>query len=254
MSDANPDISPADKGKKWSAPTIVKYFGAFLVGSIITPFVTKYTEKFAEGIFEKKTIRIEGCAPLKDARLLIRKPTDKGEELIADQKIEHINETSVFVQNLTDKPIKNATLTVYPLSQSSAEPEIWYSRMYASSIKGASAYKVGKSKSAYQINIPILNTDEFILIETKFGEPIGYVVELFSEDMSKKVGIEPGCADGSYIKSSPPTVFYSHYGNKCQKPEKARGAVRCNNTIETPLQITEDMGGKYISVETKVTY
>lgn len=254
MSGANPDSSSTNTVKKWTVPTSVKLLGAFLVGSIITPFLSKYAEKLAEGVFEKKTIRIEGCAPLKDARILIRKATDKGDELIADQKIEHINETSVFVQNLTDKSIKNATLTVYPLSQFSAEPEVWYSRMYASSIKGASAYKVGKSKSAYQITIPTLNTDEFILIETKFGEPIGYVVELFSEEVSKKVAVEPGCADGSYIKSPPPTVFYDYYGDKCQKPEKARGAVRCKNEIQTPIQVTEDMAGKSLSVETKVTY
>lgn len=225
-----------------------------MFGNIVSPFTSKYFEKWAETVFDRKSIRIEACAPLKDARILIRKETDKGEEIISDHKIEHINETTVFVQNLTDKPIKNATLTIYPLSQSSTNPEIWYTHMYASSIKGTSSYKVAKSKSAYQISIPIFNIDEFIMIETKFGEPIGYVVELFSEEISKKEGFEPGCADGSYIKSEPPTFFYSYYGNHCEKPKDVRAEVECKNEISTPFNITEDMRGKKISVETKVTY
>lgn len=168
--------------------TATKVLGGFIVGSILTPFVSKYAEKWAEATFDKKIIRIEACAPLKDARILIRKEVDKGEEIIADQKIQHINETSVFVQNLTDKPLKNATLSVYPLSQSSASPEIWYTQMFGSSIKGAASYTVGKNKSAYQINIPVLNVDEFILIETKFGEPIGYVIELFPKMLARRLG------------------------------------------------------------------
>lgn len=220
----------------------------FPAGGYLTPILSKFGEHTAEIILKKQSIRLEACAPLKDVRILLKRKVDKGEQIIADQAVEAMNETSVFVQNRSGGAIKDGTLTVYPLPANELKPAIIYSQMAASSVKDSEEYRVERMDAAFRITIPVFNPGDYILIETRFASPIGYIVEMFADGISEKAGFEPGCEGGAYAESTPPRLFFEHYSDRCQKGEKG-GPINCQIETSINFEITDEMRGKNLLQE-----
>ena len=229
--------------------------GIFVAGHFFGAPIERLGESAAKLVIpDDQVVLIAACAPLRDARTIIKwQRTDGIETILADKQIDYMNETSVIIQNISNKAIKSGFLTVYAFGIRDKDPKPLFTKMLASSLAGSESYKVERSSGSYRISIPVFNPKEVIVLDTYFSVPVGFLVELFADGISEKDGFEPGCKHFPTIKLTLPRLFFEYYSDKCKKPEDVTKSVQCDfESASLPFTITQEMQGKTLLVEDRI--
>lgn len=213
-------------------------FGVFgiVIGAILSPFLGEATKdlilKFQ--LFGAREPRIEICAPLKSARGIGR----IGDKILFDTSIPYPNSTSIIFQNTKAYNLKQFKMLIHPISSNNEIPEIISSQIYTTSLIMANDVDVQTSDSSYFIQSQNLDRNEWVIAYILFHEPVGYLVEVKSDDDSWSFAVSAGCPNASDSFSiSRPMEIYSHQNQKYCNEEK-ECEVKSN---DISFEITEEM-------------
>lgn len=160
-----------------------------LIGSVVTallsplfePALKRVGTNVADGVFPPASpVRILACAPLRDSRTVLSVPTPNGPRVIADSPHHVRNETFIYVENTSSMPIKNATLTAYPLGFGKESPRLSLAIIGVTSIRGSADYKpaYNEARNVLELGMPLLNPHEAVLLVQSYSIPVGFIVEV----------------------------------------------------------------------------
>ena len=140
-------------------------------------------------------VRILSCAPLKDSRTVLSVSTPNGSRVIADAPHHVRNETFIYIENTSNLPIRNATLTAYPLAFGKESPKPSLAKIMFTSIRGSADYKpvYHAGGNYFELGIPQLNPHEAVLFAQTYVVPVGFIVEVYADGLSEKRNFQPGC-------------------------------------------------------------
>jgi hypothetical protein len=183
-------------------------------------------------------LEITVCAPLLDARLVVR---DQSGNVVEERPIETLNETRVLIQNQTGKPIASGTLTVRAISFSKAEP-ILLSFAVSGESSTSQSIKTQRSSNSLSIAFDRLADKEFIAIDGNFANPIGYLIDFQADAVRKKEHVGPGCNSNVDLEEGVTAKQHFEYiSPKCKKGSGTELDCKLSNNTKTkPGTIAEE--------------
>lgn len=221
---------------------------AFVSGGIFLPFLTPtlshFGNKLERIIFGNKNIvAIAVCAPLKNARLILRARSSSGTKLLFDAPLSVMNDTRIIVTNTSGAAIKKMTITALPIPGGDSKATPLYSFVYTSSIRGSKEYEptLDRENGLIELDIPALNPDEIVVINTGFSVPVGFLVEVFGEGVAKQSYFEAGCPRSFRMPNRLFAGASAQYASDQCSIDKDTQQLSCKLRYEFPFQIPNGM-------------
>ncbi len=211
----------------------LKLFGAFILGAVVSPILGEIAKR-GLNTFEvwRSGPRIEVCAPLQQAKLIVR----KNNEIVADEDMRFPNETVIVLES-GGNDLSNVKLMARPLSMTGAEPTLLLSKVTSSDNLGADLIDVSFEQSTTQIDIELLRSNETVFIDGLFDQPISYIVEMSWDGGSLEVHGMPGCSNVSQdFQTSPVVDVYNYISPECSGIE---GSCEIE-AVNVPFSVDED--------------
>ena len=237
---------------------IIAIVGGILV-AVITPTLTLLGGRIASFLYPPPAaVTIQACAPLKSAREIMsfQSPT-KGLQVLEDFNRHVRNETFVYVENKSGKDLRDAFLSIYPISITGDSADLSTAEMLFTAIHRSSDYKYVYDKSHHTmgITIPVLGNSDSLLIDQVYNVPVGFIVELSAEGFNERKIFKPGCPDQILVNDLLVRSAEPYIGDNCKtKVDPDNNSITgtlCTYTDqpEKPMKFTEEMRGKSLRIE-----
>lgn len=237
-------------------------FGAVIGGVftiVLTPTLTIFGNKVSSFFYPPlSVVTIQACAPLKSAREIVsfHSPT-KGLQVLEDFERHVRNETFVYVENRSGKDLKDAFLSIYPISVTGEQADLSTAELLFTAIHRSSDYKYSYDKAHHTMGviIPILGNSDSLLIDQVFNIPVGFVVELSAEGFNARQVFQPGCPDRILVNDILERSADPYIGDNCKgkvnQDSNSITEIACTYTDhpDVPIQITEEMRGKNLHID-----
>lgn len=192
----------------------------FILGAIANHLIPKLSDKYLGRYLDDELIYMDACAPLISS-IMEAKITEKESGSIvkyASSDIRFANDTAIYVRNDSGIPLRNAVITIIPITKYNYEDIILSNYVDSSSIEGSKTYTVKINKrNSITIEIPLFHDGEDVLIRNMVSRPIDYQIELFSEEIADQKTFSKGCTRNKLLEDSKnrKTVF-RHTGKECK--------------------------------------
>ena len=225
----------------------------------LSPVLTALGSRMVTWIMPSdEPILVQACLPLRDSRTILSVTTGRGRRILADQPHATLNHTVIRIA-ATSMALKNAVVTFYPLRFGERKPEILYSQLVATSIRGSADYRatLRKEVNTLEVTVPQLNSGEAIYLSQGFAVPVGFMVEVYADGISAKRFFNPGCPLPVPRPPEPVRGSSLYVGEHCTREEHAHpdGKVEvpvCTLQDNIPFEMTEEMRGQQLIVEDRV--
>ena len=230
---------------------------AALFTPLLEPILKRAGTSLADAILPASSqVSILACAPLKEARTILSVITPKGPRVMADESRPVRNDTVVYFENTSGQPLRNATVTIYPLRFGPEKPTLMLARGGFTSINGSADYKFSYDVkgSTMELSMPILNPREAAVFELTYFVPVGFIVEVFADGMSERQVFKPGCPSDIRLRESIGRSTSVYEGPGCKiiadpKDVEAPARSQCIVDNNVPFQMTEEIKGQTLKVE-----
>ena len=179
----------------------------FLAGSLIGPPIGEFGKTiFAQYQKIGNAPLVAICAPLQDARTVVRKRS----KIVGDHLMGYPNPTTVaFTSDKGD--FKNLRILAYPLTSDRKKPVLYQARVVSSDLLSSEKMEARVDESAIRVEVPALRSGSTIFIEALFGEPIHFLVEVSADDYSANFIAVPGCSNAPKSIKTLPTKDIFNY-------------------------------------------
>lgn len=236
---------------------VVSVVATVLLSPLVEPPLKRLGTNVMDAVFPPASpVRILSCAPLKDSRTVLSVSTPNGSRVIADGPHHLRNETFIYLENTSSLPIKNATLTAYPLAFGKESPNLSLAYIGFTSIRGSVDYKptYRETDNSFELGMPQLNPHEAILLSQTYAVPVGFIVEVYADGLSEKRVFQPGCPERITVRDLLERKTNLHVGPNCKvEPDLAEphGLLRskCNFEDNIPFTMSEEMRGQMLGSE-----
>ena len=225
----------------------------FLLGALLSPIIGQWGARLGEILGPpQKEVLVAACSPLQEARMVLRYGEQRSSEIIANKRMDFMNETQVLVINNTDQKLTNVTLLIYPIFASGESDKTLFTIMYAGALVGSSSYVVDRKADSYIIRAPVIHAGEYIHVQNHLSQPASYIIELTSDQLTRKAAFAPGCLTGfpDKFKITIPRPFFRYTGERC-KDQGIKEPISCT-TASPSFDIPEKAKGQELTIETIV--
>lgn len=230
---------------------------AALLSPLFEPTLKRLGTNMADAVFPPASpVKILVCAPLKDSRTVLSVSTPNGSRVIADAPHHVRNETFIYVENTSNMPIKNVTLTAYPLAFGKESPKLSLADIGFTSIRGSVDYKpvYHETGNYFELGMPQLNPHEAVLLSQTYAVPVGFIVEFYADGLSEKNVFQPGCPQEISVRDLLERTTTLYVGPNCKvEPDLAEAheqmRSKCSFEDTIPLTVTEEMRGQMLGSE-----
>lgn len=221
----------------------------FILGAVLSPILEVTAVKMLNryGPFAER-VYFDACLPLRQSLFIVRDAKTK--EPLLTFPMEMLNETSFLIRNELGRSLSNVTITATPITGTTTQPTILQADIVTNALAASRGYAVSKSGSAIQVDIPTWGNGDTLLANIKLDRPVAYVLEIYAGSESYREIFEPGCAEGSYTLSPPPSLIFVYSTPSCDaSAANEDGSYECNvesSPIDIPSEIRE---GREITAE-----
>ena len=184
----------------------------FVLGALAQPFLSLGSERILNrlGISGDKML-VTACSPLASAHIYLR----NGENIVGSTPTTAPNPLSVTLRNTTGKDLDNATITIFPVSESPLPLTLLRSRVGVTSATFAPDYKVSSAGGVHYIETPRLNRMDWIVFDALVSVPATLLVEVSADGYGSSRFFTPSCRATSY-EMQKPFFIYSYDSNLCE--------------------------------------
>lgn len=230
---------------------------AALLSPLFEPALKRFGTDMADALFPPASpVKVMACAPLKVSRTVLSVSTPNGSRVIADGPHHMRNETLIYVENTSSMPIKNATLTAYPLAFGKEPATLSLAEVWFTSIRGSADGRpvYHESGNYFELAIPQLNPREAVLLSQTYAVPVGFIVEVYADGLSEKKLFQPGCPQEIAVRDTLEPTAFDYVGPNCTVEPKhtdsgGQGHSKCVFEDNISIKITEEMKGQDLGRE-----
>ena len=241
-------LTPVGPGKwRLAAIGILTFF----MGGLFSPIIGQWGARLGELLGPPpRDVLIAACSPLQEARIVLRHELNGKSEIVADKRVDFMNETQILFKNDMKEKLTNVTLLVYPIFASGESDKTLFTIMYAGALIASSSYVVDRKADAYIVKASVIHAGEYVHIQNHLSQPASYIIELTSDQLTRKAAFAPGCLRGfpEKVKITVPIPFYKHIGDTC-KDQGNNKPIECTGSNKIDFDLTENLRWEKLTAE-----